>query len=340
MSNKILITTAKFHGYDDYARSFLQARGFELIEHQLHHKMDDATLLRMAPPAAGLIAGPERVSDEVMAAAPFLRVVNAPGVGYDHIDVDAATRRGIVVCTNPGCNHHAVAEMTLAVMLCLARNICAADRRVREGEWPTVRGIELRGKTLGIVGLGRIGKSLAASARGMGMHVLASDTVQDAAFAAQHSARYVPLGELIPAADFLSLHCPLTPETRGLIDAGALVQMKPTAYLINTARGPLVDQAALVEALREGRIAGAGIDVYDVEPLLDNPYAGLDNVVQTPHCAGHSLEAIQSSLEMALENITRVLCGREPLHRINTFQEACGLSFLEGCGSYREEPPP
>jgi phosphoglycerate dehydrogenase-like enzyme len=188
---------------------------------------------------------------------------------------------------------------------------------VRQGEWPTVRGIELRGKTLGIVGLGRIGKSLATSTRGMGMRVLASDTVQDTAFAEQLGVRYVPLPEMIAEADFLSLHCPLTPETRGLIDADALAQMKPTAYLINTARGPLVDQAALVEALREGRIAGAGIDVYDTEPLQENPYAGLDNVVQTPHCAGHSLEAIQSSLEMALENITRVLSGREPLHRIN-----------------------
>jgi phosphoglycerate dehydrogenase-like enzyme len=279
--------------------------------------MDDATLLRMVPGAAGLIAGPERVSDEVMAAAPLLQVVNAPGVGYDHIDVGAATRRGIVVCTNPGCNHHAVAEMTLGMMLCLARKICPTDRRVRRGEWPTVRGIELRGKTLGIVGLGRIGKSLATSARGMGMHVLASDTAQDAAFAEQQGVLYVPLSELIPASDFLSLHCPLTPETRGLIDIAALARMKPTAYLINTARGPLVDQAALVAALREGRIAGAGIDVYDTEPLQGNPYAGLDNVVQTPHCAGHSLEAIQSSLEMALENVTRVLRGQEPLHRIN-----------------------
>jgi phosphoglycerate dehydrogenase-like enzyme len=207
--------------------------------------------------------------------------------------------------------------MTLGMMLCLARKICLAHGQMREGNWRTVRGIELRGKTLGIVGLGRIGKSLAASARGMGMQVLASDVVRDVAFAEQLGIRYVPLDELISASDFLSLHCPLTPETRALIDADALARMKPTAYLINTARGPLVDQAALVEALREGRIAGAGIDVYDMEPLVENPYAGLDNVVQTPHCAGHSLEAIQRSLEMALENITRVLRGQEPLHRIN-----------------------
>jgi D-3-phosphoglycerate dehydrogenase len=329
LSNQILITTRKFHGYDTFAREFLKQRGFELIEHQrmynirrmhdirLHREMDDATLLRIVPPAAGLIAGPERVSDVVMAAAPDLRVVNAPGVGYDHIDVEAATRRGIVVCTNPGCNHHAVAEMTLGMMLCLARKICLADRQMRAGQWQTMRGIELRGKTLGIVGLGRIGKSLAVSARGMGMQVWASDKVQDEAFAWQHGIRYVPLEELIPAADFLSLHCPLTSETRGLIDAEALERMKPTAYLVNTARGPLVDEAALIEALRTGKIAGAGIDVYDTEPLVENPYTGLDNVVQTPHCAGHSLEAIQCSLEMALENITRVLRGQEPLHRIN-----------------------
>jgi phosphoglycerate dehydrogenase-like enzyme len=317
LADQILITTRKFQGYDAFARQFLKERGFRLIEHDLHRRMDDALLLQMVPPAAGLIAGPERVSDTVMAAAPSLRIVNAPGVGFDHIDVSAATRRGIVVCTNPGCNHHAVAEMTLGMMLCLARRICVAHRQMREGRWGTFRGIELRGKTLGIVGLGRIGKSLAASARGMGMQVVASDTVQDMAFAERFDIRYVPLDELISVADFVSLHCPLAPETRGLIDADRLAQMKPTSYLINTARGPLVDQGALVAALRTEQIAGAGIDVYDSEPLVENPYAGLDNVVQTPHCAGHSLEAIQSSLEMALENITRVLRGQQPLHRIN-----------------------
>ena len=125
------------------------------------------------------------------------------------------------------------------------------------------------------------------------------------------------LDELLPEADFVSLHCPLTPDTRGLIDARALARMKTTAYLINTARGPLVEQAALLEALREKRIAGAGLDVYEIEPLPENPFVEFDNVVLTPHCAGHSLEAIQGSLEMALENITRVLRGQEPLYRIN-----------------------
>jgi D-3-phosphoglycerate dehydrogenase len=312
----VLISSVKFARHMDAARDFLSEYGIALIEHDRHRQMDEATLLQLVPTVAGLIAGPERVTEHVMAAAPQLQVVCAPGVGYDHIDVEAATRRGIVVCTCPGCNHHAVAEMALGMLISLARNIGMADRAMRQGRWSSVRGVELWGKTMGIVGLGNIGKSLALRARALGMRVLAMDSVRDITFASAHEISYVPLATLLRESDVVSLHCPLTPRTRGLINARTLALMKPTAYLINTARGPLVEQAALVQALRAGRLAGAGLDVFETEPLQHNPFTEFENVVLTPHCAGGTQEAVDASLEVALQNVVAVLNGQRPVYRV------------------------
>lgn len=317
MTYQVLISTAKFSGYEDRARVFLRRHDCELIDHGDVEPMDEEALLRLAPAAAALIAGPEPVTDRVMAAAPLLRMINAPGVGFDHIDVAAATRRGIAVCVAAGCNQHAVAEMALGMMIGLARRICVADRAVREGRWPAETGPELWGKTLGIVGLGQIGKSLASIGKGLGMRVLATDSVPDPTFANEHGIGHVPLAELLQEADFVSLHCPLTPQTRGLIDAEALARMKTTAYLINTARGPLVDEAALARALRERRLAGAGLDVFAVEPPANNLFREFENVIMTPHRAGATPEAIERSLEVALTNATLVLHDRKPLYQIN-----------------------
>lgn len=314
---QVLITSVKFARHTDAARDFLSEYGMGLIEHDYHRQMDQATLLRLVPDVAGLIAGPERVTEQVMAVAPQLQVVCAPGVGYDHIDVEAATERGIAVCTCPGCNHHAVAEMALGMLISLARSIGRADRAMRQGQWVSARGVELWGKTLGIIGLGNIGKALALRARAMGMHVLAMDSVRDTTFANEHGISYVPLTTLLREADAVSLHCPLTTRTRGLINARTLGLMKPTAYLINTARGALVEQAALVAALRAGRLAGAGLDVFETEPLHDNPFVEFDNVVLTPHCAGGTHEAVDASLEVALQNVVAVLNGHRPISRVN-----------------------
>jgi D-3-phosphoglycerate dehydrogenase len=312
-----LITTPKLIGREDATRDFLSAQGCALIEHTHHRAIDEATLLRLIPPAAALIAGLEPVTERVLAAAPQLRVVNAPGVGYDHIDVAAASRRGIAVCIAAGANHHAVAELALGLMIALARQICLTDRAARDGRWLPTTGPELWGKTLGIVGLGRVGKCLALIGRGMGMRVLATDPVWDITFTNEHGISYVPLPRLLAEADFVSLHCPLNPQTRGLIDGAALSQMKRTAYLVNTARGPVVDEAALAAALAERRIAGAGLDVFDTEPYPNNPFAEFDNVVLTPHRGGATHEAYALSLEVALQNVTRVLRGEPPLYQVN-----------------------
>lgn len=317
MTHRVLITTSKFCGYGDHARAFLTKHGCALLDHTGYQPVDEELLLELVQDADALIAGPEPVTARVIAAAPRLRIVNAPGVGYDHIDVVAATRRGIAVCICAGANRHAVAELALGLMISLARRISQVDRAVRAGGWPTVVGPELRGKTLGIVGLGQIGKSLATMARGLGMRVLATDAVPDTGFAGKQQLDYVSLARLLTEADFVSLHCPLTPGTRGLIDAAALARMKPTAYLVNAARGGLVDEAALLRALREGDIAGAALDVFASEPPVDNPFAALDNVILSSHRGGATREAFDRSLEVALRNVTSVLQGEPPLYRVN-----------------------
>ncbi|MDP9373652.1 MAG: phosphoglycerate dehydrogenase [Chloroflexota bacterium] len=317
MPHRVLLTMPKFLDNEGFVREFLRERDCELIEHDRHGRLGEEGLIDLIPEAEGLVPGMEPVTDRVLAAAPRLRVVSAQGVGYDHIDVEAATRRGVAVCICAGANNHSVAELAFGMMLGLARRIHEADGAVRAGGWPRLVGTELWGGTLGVVGLGRVGKSVALIARGFGMRVLATDIQWDITFANEHGVSYVPLPRLLAESDFVSVHCPLTPETRGLIDDRALARMKPTAYLINTARGPVVEEAALVRALREGRIAGAGLDVFETEPRPDNPFVDFPNVILTPHLGGATRQASDRSLELALLNITQVLRGGPPVCRVN-----------------------
>jgi len=317
MAHKILMNSVRVSGREDFVRSFLRERGCELIEHDHSQLLDRAEVLRLVGDASGYLASLDRVNGEFFDAAPALRVVSAQGVGYDHIDVEEATRRGVAVCTCAGGNNRAVAELAFAMILGLARQVRAVDTEVRDGAWPRLVGTELWGKTIGIVGLGRVGKSTALIARGFGMRVLATDVKWDITFADQHGISYVPLPRLLAESNFLSLHCPLTPQTRGMIDEAAIEQMKPTAFLINTARGPIVKEAALVGALRERMIAGAGLDVFEVEPHPANPYRDLPNTIMTSHLGGATHESDARTLELALLNITQVLLGGEPVHRVN-----------------------
>ncbi len=317
MTYRVLMNSPRVVGNEGYVREFLGARGCELIEHDHRVAPSRSELLALVADADALVPGLERVNAEVFDRAPKLRVVCAQGVGYDHIDVAEATRRGITVCTCAGCNNHAVSELAFAMMLTLARQVFTADRAMRDGGWPRLVGPELWGKTLGIVGLGRVGKSCALIARGFGMRVLATDIVWDITFANEHQISYVPLQRLLREADFVSLHCPLTEQTRGMIDEAAIELMKPTSYLINTARGPIVKESALVGALREKMIMGAGLDVFEVEPHPQNPYLDLPNAILTPHLGGATNEATDRSLELSMLNITQVLHGGEPVHRVN-----------------------
>jgi D-3-phosphoglycerate dehydrogenase len=238
------------------------------------------------------------------------------GVGVDHIDLEAARRHGVVVANCPGANSHAVADLAIGLMIDLARSICAVNGEVHNRVWRSRQGVELWGKTLGLVGLGMIGQGVARRARGFDMRVLAFDPYAGPGVAERLGVQMVALDELLAASDFVSLHAPLTPETHHLIGAAQLALMPPHAYLVNTARGGLMDEAALAEALAQGRLAGAALDAFAAEPPWGSALLDLPNVVATPHIGAHTRESIERVGVLAVRNVVNVLEGKEPLHRV------------------------
>lgn len=312
-NKEILVLSSKFRDQISAASEFLESRGCTLAEREIVYPVNEDQLCELVRDVDGMITGLEKVTPRVLANANRLKVISAGGVGYDHVDVEEATKRGIAVCICAGCNNHSVSELAFGMMIGLSREIYVADKEMRAGTWGRHPGPELWGKTLGVVGLGRVGKSTALLGRAFGMRVLATDIDWNITFANEHGISYVPLDRLLRESDYISLHVPLTPSTYHLIDERAIELMKPTAFLINTARGRVVKQAALVEALQSKRIAGAGLDVFEVEPHPSNPYVGFDNVILTPHLGGSSYEAFDRALYLAMVNVTNVLNG-QPAH--------------------------
>jgi D-3-phosphoglycerate dehydrogenase len=258
-----------------------------------HEQLPDGLPAALADADALVVRSAVQVDDALMAFAPKLRVIGRAGVGVDNIDAEAATRRGIVVMNTPGANAVAVAELAICLMLALARKLPMANATMHAGKWEkkNLQGMELRGKTLGILGLGRIGLEVAKRARGFGLEILGSDPFVSPAVARENGIKVVPVEELFASADYLTLHAGLTPQMSGVINAKALAGMKKGVRIINCARGELIVDAALVEALKSGQVAGAALDVFAVEPPKDSPYAELDNVILTPHIAGSTGEA-------------------------------------------------
>ncbi len=251
-----------------------------------------------------------RFTDRVLADCPRLRLISIWGTGVDNVDLEACRHRGVTVTNTPAVNADAVAEHTVALMLAVMRRIPAADRGMRAGEWARGLVVQSYGKTLGLVGLGEIGRRVAAIARALGMTVLAWSFRRDDARLARAGARPVPLETLLREADVVSLHLRLSAETRGFLGRDRLALMKPEAFLVNTARGALVDKDALLEALRHGRLAGAGLDVFHEEPVpAGDPLPALPTVVLTPHIAGMTREVIEAGLHRAVENIENFLRG-------------------------------
>lgn len=301
------------------------AGAFDLTVHEGPGPMPRARLLDELPGKAGaMVSGTERVDDEFLdAAAATLVVVANYGVGYDNIDVDACTRHSVLVTNTPDVLTEATADLTWAILLAAARRVGEGERFLRSGAtwvWePTfMLGRDVHGKTLGVVGFGRIGRAVARRGRGFGMPVLyhgrtrAPEVVE-----AELSAAYRGLDDLLGEADFVTLHVPLTPETRHLIDAGRLARMKPSAVLVNASRGPVVDEQALVEALGERRIAAAALDVYEREPEVHPGLRELDNVVIVPHLGSATVEARSAMASLAAENLRAALQGRLPPNPVN-----------------------
>ncbi|MDR3406228.1 MAG: phosphoglycerate dehydrogenase [Chthoniobacter sp.] len=258
-----------------------------------HEQLPDGLAAALADADALVVRSAVQADDALMEKAPKLRVIGRAGVGVDNIDADAATRRGIVVMNTPGANAVAVAELTIGLMLALARKVPAANTSMHAGRWEKkiLQGAELRGKTLGILGLGRIGLEVAKRARGFGLELLGSDPFVSAAVAREAGIKLVTLDELIAGSDYLTLHVGLTPQTTGVINAKTLAKMKKGVRIVNCARGELIVDADLVEALKSGQVAGAALDVFAVEPPKESPYFAMDNVILTPHIAGSTAEA-------------------------------------------------
>jgi D-3-phosphoglycerate dehydrogenase len=291
-------------------------------EHEVDVRLNltrDELLAALPEYDALIVRSQVQVDAPAIAAGTRLKVVGRAGVGVDNIDVAAATNAGVAVVNAPTANTLAAAEHTMALILALARRVAAADASVRRGEWRRAdfMGTELGGKTLGIVGLGRVGLAVADRARAFAMNLLGSDPLVSADAAATYGVRLVGVDELLAESDFVTLHVPLVAQTRGLLDAARLGRMKGGALLINVARGGVVDEAALADALVSGRIGGAAIDVFEREPLGDSPLLSAPNTVLTPHLGASTAEAqARTSIEV-VQGVLDVLAGRPAAYQVN-----------------------
>jgi glyoxylate reductase len=259
----------------------------------------------------------DRVDEPLLAMLPAVRQISSYGVGVNHLDLAAASRRGIVVTNTPDVVTDATADLAMALLLAAARRICEGDRLIRAGGWREAApefllGREVTGKTLGIVGFGRIGQAMARRAAGFGMRILYTSPRQ----VDFPGASRAELDALLAASDFVSLHCPLTDSTRGLVSREAIARMKPGAILVNTSRGPVVDEEAVADALEEGRLFAAGLDVFRDEPHVPERLRRAENAVLTPHVGSGTLETREAMARMVWEEVLRRVTGRPPAHRV------------------------
>ena len=313
---KVLISPSPLHKVDGRYSEALRAAGFELVYHGKGRQLTEAELIEQLAGIKAVVAGSEPYTPRVFAAHPQLRVVARVGVGYDAIDLDAATAARAVVTFAPGTNQDAVAEHAFCLILALTKNLIAQHQGVKEGRWPRGTNLPVRGRTLGIAGMGRIGKAVALRGLAFGMRVLAYEPFPDKAFVAAHGIELMTMDRLFAESDFLSLHLPMSPESKHMINKKTLALMNPTAFLINTARGGLVCEADLVEALRDRKIAGAGLDVFEEEPPPMSPLFALDNVVFTPHAAGVDLRSRDDMAFAAAEAIVDLSQGKWPVEKV------------------------
>ncbi|HXH36387.1 MAG TPA: phosphoglycerate dehydrogenase [Plantibacter sp.] len=318
----VLITTAFLHPGDEVDQA-LRAAGL-----RTHHVDDlrdlaEAERIGLLSEVRAIIAGTRPIGAEDLALAEHLQVVVRTGVGYDGVDVVAASELGVPVCITAGANRRAVAEHVFALMLASARRVPENIRNLADGSWQQLTGRELGGATLGILGFGAIGKAVAGLARGFGMEVIAYDPYFDDAYASANGVRRAELDEVLSQSDFITLHLFLDDSTRNLIDATRLATMKHDAHLINTARGGIVDEDALIDAVRDGVIGGAALDVFEVEPLpQDSPMLHTPGILATTHVAGATREARGESGRMAAANVIEVLGGGAPQFVVNPDYQA------------------
>ncbi len=315
---KVLITATSFSEVAEEPEQRLKDAGHEVVHNPYGRPM---TAEEMAPLLADADACGAGVDDFSAAALPppgRLKVIVKHGAGVDNISVAECTRRGIVVANVPGANAEAVADMSFALMLAVARRVPLGDRTTKAGEWINSYGVDVHGATLGLLGMGRIGRAAARRGKGFEMRVLAYDPCFDEEFAAKQGVeRAQSLEQVMREADFVSVHMPLNAETEGIIDAEKIALMKPTAVLVNTARGAIVDEEALSSALEEGRIFGAGLDVYATEPPTDSRLLRCERAVTMPHNSSNTTGALLAMGNGVTDAILAVFEGRRPRHCVN-----------------------
>lgn len=314
---KVLIAPATLAGRTEGAFiDILKSGGFELVFPKVKRQMLEPEIKEELQGICASLAGSEPYTQDVLQANPQLRVIARMGVGYDAVDVATATSMQIPVTITPGANQDAVAEHTFALMLGVTKNLINQHIGTKNGNWPRSTTIPLRKQTLGIVGLGRIGKAIVERAIAFKMNVIAFEPYPDETFVKSNNIKLVTLEDLYRQADFVSLHIPLTPESKHMINKNTLALMKPTAYLINTARGGLVCETDLIDALQNGKIAGAGLDVFEEEPPPPSPLLELPNVVLTPHAAGVDLQSREDMAASAAQAIVDFSQGKWPAEKI------------------------
>jgi D-3-phosphoglycerate dehydrogenase len=316
----VLVTARAFLTSGKWAQKMLEEAGCRILTSPQPGPLPEDELLSSLSGCDAVIASSDPYTARIFEALPSLKLVARCGVGIDSVDLEAATAMGVVVTNTPGAMTEAVADHAFALLLAIARRIPEADTLMRSGDWKGVLGASVYGKTLGIIGFGQIGQAVARRATGFLMRILAYDPPLQALPPPQCplGAEYTDLENLLMQSDFISLHAPCTPDTVGLIKAAQLSKMKPTAYLINTARGALVDEIALLDALERGQIAGAAIDTYQEEPLpKDHPLRRAPRCVLTPHIASQTPEAAHAMCQDCVQSVLSLLRGEKPPHICN-----------------------
>jgi D-3-phosphoglycerate dehydrogenase len=315
--SRFLVTPTSYGKNDPRLKSELESLAGEVIYNQSGKPLSSAEVARLLPGIDGYIAGLDTIDRNALAAADRLKVIARYGVGVDNVDLQAAKEKGIIVTNTPGANSVSVAELTLALILALARQVPQGVAATRQGQFPRLTGFSLEGKTIGLLGLGAIGKQVARRLQNFDCRVLAFDPLAEQELASRWGVELVEFNYMLSEADFLSLHLPVLPETRGMVNSNFLAKMKKGAFLINTARGELVDENALIEALANGHLRGAALDVFTQEPPpSDHPLLSLPQVIATPHLGAQTDGATNAMGWMALNDCLSVLRGETPKYKV------------------------
>lgn len=309
---KILVTPTSLQpGKNEDALNYLRSFSDNLVFNPTGKPLTEEELIPLLKDCDGYIAGLDTITENVLASCPDLKVVSRYGAGYDRVDIAAATKYGIKVTNTPGVNAQAVGELAFGLILSVARKIPYLNQETRRGNWIRSTGMELKGKTLGILGLGAIGKVVAKCAEGFGMTVLAYDPYINLSYCEEHAITSVSFEELMSRSNVVSLHLPLLDSTRHLIDKNALQRLPHGAILVNASRGGIIDEDAAYEALKSGKLGGLGLDAFETEPPTDSTLFEFDNVVATPHTGAHTKEATDNMAYNAINNLIAVLLGKD-----------------------------